>query len=179
MNADQPEFLDKVDDERLRELYRYWDDLRGDRFAPAYAAVDPIAIPKLLPYLLITQVESGPDGRRYRYRLCGTEVERCFGQAMKGHCIDELMRGDYRTYMLGLYDRVVDGRSPVYSVSAYDGRVLRTKRLMLPLSGDGATVDLVLSAQVFFRSQANPQPVIAVQDAFEPHFARADTASDA
>ncbi|HMA14935.1 MAG: PAS domain-containing protein, partial [Bacteroidota bacterium] len=90
-------FLDQVDDQRLVDVYRYWDGLRGGRFAPPYAAVDPVDIPKLLRYLLVTDVETTPDGRRYRYRLCGTEVEQHFGITMRGRYIDVLMQGAYRT----------------------------------------------------------------------------------
>ena len=112
-------------------------------------------------------METGPEGRRYRFRPCGTEVEANFGCAMGGRTVDELARGQYREYMEGLYSRLVDTGSPVYSVSAYHERSLHTKRLMLPLSSDGRHVDMVLSAQVFFRSSACPQTLMAVQDDFE------------
>jgi len=161
-------FLAQVDDPRLREAYRYWDGLRGARFAPAYAEVDPIDIPKLLSCLLITEVVASPQGPRYRYRLCGTEVEQNFGSPMRGCFIDELMQGTYLGYIQGLYDRVVAQRSPIYTVSTYHQKALDTKRLMLPLSADGETVDTVFAAQVFLQSSGLPQTVIAVQAEFEP-----------
>jgi hypothetical protein len=165
-------FLEQVDDQRLVDVYRYWNGLRGDRFAPSYDAVDPVDIPKLLRYLLVTEVETTADGRRYRYRLCGTEVEQHFGITMRGHYIDTLMEGAYRAYIEGLYDRLVEQRCPVYSVSSYDERMLQTKRLMLPLSSDGRQVDKVLAAQVFFQSKGLPNTVLAVQSAFEPQIER-------
>lgn len=161
-------FLEQIDEERLRELYRYWNELRGNRFAPSYAEVDPVAIPGLLPYLLVTQVEEAESGRRYRYRLCGAEVEQSFGCSMRGRYIDDLMQGRYRDYILGLYDRLVDQGSPIYTVSVYYNRTHHTKRLMLPLSRDGKTVDMVLSGQTFQWSSGSPRPVMAVQDEFEP-----------
>lgn len=161
-------FLEQVADQRLIGLYRYWDTLRGTRFAPSYAEVDPVDVPRLLRYLLVTEVETSPRGRRYRYRLCGTEVEEYFGSGMRGRTIDALMQGSYRDYILGIYDRLVEQRSPIYSVSTYDQRLLHTKRLMLPLSCDGIEVDMVLSAQVFFRSAGPPNTVLAVQAGFEP-----------
>jgi hypothetical protein len=161
-------FLEQIDDPRLRQVYRYWDGLRGSRFAPAYAEVDPVDIPKLLSCLLVTAVESTPQGRRYRYRLCGTEVEQHFGSAMRGRYIDTLMQGPYLTYLQGLYDRLVEQRSAIYTVSTYHQQALDTKRLMLPLSSDGATVDTVLAAQVFLQSSGAPQTVLAVQADFEP-----------
>ncbi|GAB4370020.1 MAG: hypothetical protein Kow00114_30110 [Kiloniellaceae bacterium] len=165
-------FLEQVDDERLVAAYRYWDALRGTRFAPAYAEVDPVDIPKLLRHLLVIEVEPSASGRRYRYRLCGTAVEEHFGIAMRGHYIDTLMQGSYRSYIEGLYDRLVERRCPVYSVSTYDDRMMQTKRLMLPLSSDGVQVDKVLAAQVFFRSAHLSNTVLAVQADFEPELER-------
>ena len=163
-------FLEQIDDARLCDVYRYWDALRGDRFAPAYADIDPLDIPGLLSCLLITEVEQVEQGRRYRYRLCGTEVEEHFGSAMRGRYLDSLMKGCYLAYIIDLYNRVVDGGSPLYSVSTYGQRALNTKRLMLPLSSDGRTVDMVLAGQVFFRSPGLPKTVLSVQADFEPHF---------
>ncbi|GAB4392908.1 MAG: hypothetical protein Tsb0032_10320 [Kiloniellaceae bacterium] len=161
-------FLEQIDDPRLSAAYRYWDGLRKGRFAPPYAEVDPVDIPKLLPFLLVTQVEQDGRQRRYRYRLCGGEVEENFGSPMGGRYIDTMIQGRYLTYIEDLYNRVVDGKKPVYSVSTYQARALQTKRLMLPLSSDGTSVDVIFSAQVFFRSVGLPQTVIAVQDNFEP-----------
>ena len=134
----------------LRHLLAYWEAKRGARAMPARRDLDPTEIPRLLPYLLLTDVL--PDGG-YRYRLVGTEVERSFGASMTGKRIDELMFGDYLAYMSGLYRRVVETRQPLFSGSRYGGvhgqSPLFTERLMLPLSSDGETVDMVLSAQVF------------------------------
>jgi len=165
-------FLEQVDDPRLVAVYRYWDGLRGGRFAPGYSEVDPVDIPKLLRYLLVTDVETTAEGRRYRYRLCGTEVEQHFGIAMRGRYVDVLMQGGYRAYIEGLYDRLVEQRCPVYSVSSYEERLMQTKRLMLPLSSDGRQVDKVLAAQVFFHATGLPNTVLSVQAAFEPQLER-------
>lgn len=167
-------FLAQVDDERLTTAYRYWDGLRGERFAPSYAEVDPVEIPQLLRHLLVIEIETNATSRRYRYRLCGTEVEQHFGGPMRGRYIDTLMQGRYLTYIENLYDRLVERRSPIYSVSTYDQRAFHTKRLMLPLSSDARVVDMVLAAQVFYQSTGAPQTVLAVQADFVPRFEQID-----
>lgn len=137
----------------LHELLAYWRSCCQGDALPRRADIDPTDIPRLLPYLLLTEVLA--DGR-YRYRLVGTEVERSFGTAMTGRHIDELMYGDYRSYIEGLYRRVVAERQPIFSGSRYGGGdgggPLYTERVMLPLSNDGAAVDMVLSAQIFRRA---------------------------
>lgn len=172
-------FSEQIADPLLRELYAYWQARRGTRFAPARRDIDPLDLPRLLPHLLLTEVvtQAEPDGgpqRRYRYRLAGTEVERHFGCSMGGRWIDELMQGRYRGYVLDLYERLVASRRPIYSQSIY-GRLglerragMVTRRLMLPLSSDGETIDMVLSGQTFQQpGAALDATVLAEQGDFE------------
>jgi hypothetical protein len=183
--GDSTEFEGRIGDSTLIALYRYWDERRGTRFAPARRDIDPADIPKLLPHLLLVEILDG----RYRYRVCGTEVERHFGCSMGGKCVDELMRGEYLAYINSLYERLIATCAPVYSESAYanaeTGRagghsVFRTKRLMLPLSSDGDAVDMALVGQVFFSNRgAGEQTVLVTQDRFDdllPPGAAADRA---
>lgn len=141
-----------MDEEVLSNIHAYWCNLRRDRPMPARADIDPAEIPKILPYLMLTDVlENG----QFRYRLIGTEVERSFGAPVTGRTLEELMFGEYLAYMTGLYRRVVEEKRPIFSVSRYGGtdrdHPLFTKRVMMPLSNQGASVDMVLSAQVFVR----------------------------
>ncbi len=72
---------------------------------------------------------------------------------MTGKRIDELMFGDYPAYIAGIYDRVVRDKRPLYTASRYVGAdgvsLLFTERVALPLSVDGAMLNIVVSAQVF------------------------------
>jgi hypothetical protein len=158
------EFVAQIGDPRLVELYNYWNERRGERFAPRRGDIHPTDIPRLLPYLLLTDILPGP---RYRYRLVGTEVERVFGTPMTGRSIDELMRGEYLDFIAGLYRTIVSCRAPVYSENTYANEAFRTHRLMLPLSEDGETVTMVLTGQVFLRrSGGSNETVFITQDTF-------------
>jgi hypothetical protein len=167
------ELLPHIADERLRDLYLYWNRLRGDRFAPARAEIDPADIPRLLPHLLLSELVE--DGRRLRYRLVGTEVERNFGRSMTGLHVDEVMRGSYLEFILGLYRGILEQRVPSYSENSFRDAgawksprhpPLRTARVMLPLSSDGSTIDMVLSGQVFFWSAVPTRRLDQMQDYF-------------
>jgi hypothetical protein len=158
------DFVGQIGDARLVELYRYWDERRGGRFAPGRADLCPSSIRKLLPFLLLIDVL---PGARYRYRLVGTEVERVFGTAMTGRYINELMRGEYLEFINGLYRALVERRTPVYSENTYANDAFRTQRLMLPLSADGESVNMVLAGQVFARrSSGSSETVFITQDTF-------------
>ena len=142
-------------DDRIDALYRYWRRACGDRRMPRRADVDPTGIPpRVLPYVLMTDVVDG--GARFRFRLVGTEAVVGIGTDLTGRYIDEVNQsGRYRDYILALYRRVVAERLPVFSMSRFprpddpDAGYHATQRLMCPLSSDGATVDIVLTCQVF------------------------------
>ncbi len=141
-----------IADARLIELYRYWHSRSRGRAMPSRADIDPTDIPRLLPSIILTDVVE--NGRRFRYRLVGTTITHAAGLEMTGRYLDEVLPGpDYQTYILSLYRQVADRRRPVYSESEFiapsTGTEWQAIRLLLPLSSDGVTVDIVLAGQVF------------------------------
>ena len=139
-------------DPRLLELYTYWRRVAGERPLPRRKDLDPAAIPRLLPHVML--VDAPPDGR-YRYRLIGTENVREHGFDATGRYLDEVVPGpEYKTHVLELYDRCVRERRPLYSESLFlslAGRRAQRhlKVLFMPLSEDGDTVNMVLVIQLF------------------------------
>ena len=156
-------------DERLKQVYAYWQMKRAGRAMPARRDIDPAEMRSVLPHLMLIDVEPGP---RYRYRLFGTAVTDAFGMNPTGKCVDEVMTGGYKAFLLGLYDDLCAEKKPIYSTSIYGTKrdtKMWTQRLMLPLSSDGAAVDKVLACQVFVHgSPLKTQTVRLAQDKAEP-----------
>jgi hypothetical protein len=157
-------------DARLHAVLSYWSGKRGDRPMPSRRNIDPLELgPGILPHLMLVDVEPGP---RFRYRLFGTVVSDAFGMDATGRYIDEVMVGKYKDFILGIYGDVVAMKKPVYSTSIYGpqpDRKMSTQRLMLPLSSDGSTVDMVLACQVFLHgSPLKTLTVRIAQDKAEP-----------
>jgi hypothetical protein len=162
--------VEALDEPLLAELYQYWSERRAGRSLPARADIDPVDIPHLLPHIALTEIVSPPDGDepRFRYRLAGTEIEERFGCPLTNRFLDELKEGDYLTYIQSLYRKLMTGMAPVYAESSFeagDSNTLIAKRLMLPLSDDQDTVNMVLSGVVYRDSdplhRATVQPVQA------------------
>jgi hypothetical protein len=157
-------------DRRLHAVLQYWSAKRGDRPMPSRREIDPIEFgPGVLPHLMLVDVEEGP---RFRYRLFGTAVSEAFGSDPTGQYIDAVMVGRYRDFLLGLYRDLLTMKKPVYSTSIYGNPAdekMWTQRLMLPLSSDGDTVDMVLACQVFLHgSPLKTMTVRLAQDKAEP-----------
>jgi hypothetical protein len=130
----------------LRELHRHWEARRGERAMPSRADMDPVELPRsLLANLFLVDVEENP--RRYRYRLVGTALTGVMKRELTGRYIDE-MPLLFRKFALPAYAEVMERGAPAYrEVNAIEALWrIRYKRLLLPLSEDGARINMILGA---------------------------------
>lgn len=132
---------------RLRALLAYWDSLRGAAFAPPRAALRPADIPRLLPCLMLVEVADGTG--RFRIRLAGTHVVNGLGSDPTGRMLDPDAPGTAELLLLEPFLDTIRQRRPI-AFGPARGRcngcesVLR-EGLALPLSADGAKVDMILA----------------------------------
>jgi len=137
----------------LQRIYGYWSAKRGDRPMPRRADLDPTEIPpRLLPG--ITLVDVVPDPRRYVYRLVGTMEVEVRGFDPTGRSVEEAYFGENAEDATACYDRVVETRTPVLDPKPFLERrrgYSGAESLFLPLSQDGAAVNMIL---VFFDPEA-------------------------
>lgn len=137
--------LDAVKSERVRWAYDYWLGKREGGALPLRARIDPIEMPRLLPYLMLIEVIDG----RLRYRLTGTQVVANAGFDFKGRFLDELDFAN-RDFYLACYHEILESRRPIFAIDHWvypDGRAGVSEFVMLPLSGDGDTVTHFLSVE--------------------------------
>jgi len=136
----------------LEPLFRYWERKRGDRRMPRRADIDPEIPPRLLPG--ITLVDVVADARRYVYRLVGTMEVEVRGFDPTGRSVEEAYFGENAEDATACYDRVVETRTPVLDPKPFLERrrgYSGAESLFLPLSSDGAAVNMIL---VFFDPEA-------------------------
>lgn len=136
-------------DPDLRRLYEFWSAQRGTRFAPPRAPFDPVALRYVLGNLLLVDVLHDP--LRFRYRLCGTNIVQRVGLDLTGRFVDEHPEPQFREFALQRYRSLVETGAPMYSLrdQVFDGRTRRYEVLMLPLSSDGVTTDMIIVAMKF------------------------------
>jgi hypothetical protein len=159
---------DVVSHPTLVALYRYWDGKRGGRMMPARRDLDPSEIVKLLPHIYMVDVERDP--LRFRYRLIGTAICAFLGRDYTGRAVDAATygEGEILSRLLQLFTAVVETRGPV----AYKGNIWyvsgrewrQVEALLMPLSHDGATVDIIFAGYVTV-GPIEPPPEDAPQSA--------------
>lgn len=140
----------------LVRLHAYWNDRRGARFAPARADIDPADLAPLLPDLMLMDVVDG--GRDFRFRLIGTRIVEGLGRDSTGRLFSDLYRDApaARERLAGRFQQVLRSRRPVFG----RGRIYWVadrghksfESAHLPLSGDGAGIDIVLMALILNRA---------------------------
>ena len=129
----------------LVELHRYWRSKFVGRRLPSRSSIDPIEIPKLLPWVFMMDVEHSPLS--FRYRLIGTGIVGFLGRDFTGRAVDEANYGARAERMHAIFRSAVDRRD----ATAVRGRLfyvpsksfLHVCWTMMPLSTDGQTIDML------------------------------------
>lgn len=133
-----------IQDEAVRKIAAYWDGLRGDRWAPRRAEIDPIDLPWALSNIFLGDYD--PADGAFRYRVAGREIEDVFSDytdraSLRGAALGDMLPPDQAALVmrrwapLGERGAVVYMRGWVYFAA---GRAAVGERLLLPLSDDGA-----------------------------------------
>ena len=139
--------LKAVDDPDLRTLYAYWVRQRGSRPMPCRADLDPSDIVPVLPLVFITDI-SRP--LRFRFRLVGTVICSRWHEDLTGRWLDELKFDGEREAVLEQYASVARTGIPRIDKEEFvneESRYLHYKRLLLPLSEDGKTPNMLIGIQ--------------------------------
>lgn len=132
-------------------FYSYWEGKRqradGTRRAmPSRADLDPVEMKSWLAQIQLIDVFHNP--RRLVYRLVGEADVAFRGYNPTGRTVEEGLIGQSAEETLRNYALVIDHRLPVYDFAEYVSRsgYLRSQEcLLLPLSDDGETVNMVIT----------------------------------
>jgi len=129
-----------------RELFEYWNRVRGSERAPHRGAIEPSDIRRVLADTFILEVV---DRENYMVRLAGTRVCSIYCRELKGTNFFDLWRADDRSAMQTLAAAVSeDGAAAVVTVEAKTARdqEVAAELILLPLRHNGPTFDRVLGS---------------------------------
>ncbi len=94
--------------EATRDLFAYWNRLRGERTAPERCDIDPVAIRAILPDTFMLDVAAD-----FPIRLAGTRVDALFDGERIGSSFLDLWQRPERHNLAAVLDAVSDVASPV------------------------------------------------------------------
>ncbi|SMF23498.1 PAS domain-containing protein [Tistlia consotensis] len=139
----------------LQELHRLWRELRGERRMPARRDFDPADARRLLPHLMLIDVfPQSPRERRFRVRLHGTAQVDYQGADWTGCYPHQKTDRAPADRLCEVGDQVVASREPWMSTGTLywlpSKPWSRFETILLPLSDDDETVNMLLGLTVFF-----------------------------
>jgi len=129
-------------------LYAYWAGLRRDGRLPSRADIRPSDIKSFLPMLSLTEV-AGEN--RFRIRLAGTGLFGVYGTEITGRTLPEIYAGAAAEYWRRELVAIVGDQQPAIGVHSLGWRGaphLSVLWMRLPLSANGADVDMILGYDV-------------------------------
>jgi hypothetical protein len=133
----------------LKALEAYWRSKQHGDGLPARRDIDPWEMRTFLPQVFLIDVTQNP--LRFWFRLVGTGVAEDYGEDITGRYVDEIDLSDAQEQVLDDYRRAVRGARRVYARLDYvkdNGQRVTYERLLLPLSSDGETVDMLLGGAI-------------------------------
>jgi hypothetical protein len=118
-----------------RRLFEYWQSLLADGLPPPRSGIDPAAIKRILPFILLGDIEPAPF--RVLFRLIGTGVAAFSRQDFTGRYLDELAYEARDSVEWRVcYEIVHERRAAILGdnvLSFTDGRVATYEFAILPL----------------------------------------------
>lgn len=142
--------IDTIINPRLRRLYEYWCERRGDRRFPSRADIDALDLTFLMGNLILIDVIDGtPPG--FFIRLHGTNLVQRVGYELTGKLLNELPDTEFRQLAMQTFAWVTQTGEPFrgYRDRMLDNRPHRYETLILPLSNDGERVDRLLVGLIY------------------------------
>lgn len=118
---------------RTRELYDYWENLRGEACAPTRAAIDPVDIRTLLNDTFMLGCQAAED---YPVRLSGSKINELFLTELKDMPFASLFDPGDQASLTAMLAGVMDDPSPTVAgiKAAPAGRMaMDLELLLLPL----------------------------------------------
>ncbi len=139
-----------IQDGKLRQLYRYWLEMRGEGMMPPRAAFEPATVKQLLPDLLLLDIDQSTG--RLLVRVLGTHVATIYGEDYTGRYLDEIYFGSNTEMVMADYETCAREGRPV--LAERDFRSVRNvayrmERLILPFSDDGKVANKLIAGLHF------------------------------
>ncbi len=126
--------------------HAYWRSKVVGTLLPARSDIDPAEIPRLLPNVMLLDVQRSPEWN-FRYRLVGTRVVEHLFRDYTGSWFSEIEHQRPPSRVFDNCRRVAETGRPLLANTEYVGPhqgFRRAEDVMLPLAEDGRTVDTVL-----------------------------------
>lgn len=130
----------------VQDGYSYWRSKTTEDRLPARGDINPVEIPRLMPHVVIMDVEREPE-LDFRYRLIGTYVVEHLYADHTGKSFAEIGHQKAPSQIWSNCKRVVETGEAFLADTPYVGphqSFRNVEDIILPLATDGTNVDALL-----------------------------------
>ena len=135
----------EIPNAEMAQMYRLWDDARGDAAMPARKDMDPFKLPGLMPNMYLLEVLD--HGEDFLIRVVGSNLAQIYDADYTGRKISEMELSIHtRKPPLEVCREPVAAGAPILGVgnlAIINKGYMTLYDLKLPLSTDGTTVDYI------------------------------------
>ena len=136
---------------KVKQLLGYWHSVHPGAGLPGRQHIDPTRFPNLLPNIRLIDVVGLP--RRFRIRLTGDRIREHFGDYHVGQFLDDAFERFAERPSGIAFNKAAETRQPEWTQGVCelnpDKDFVAYERVVLPLAGDGKTVDALLVLALF------------------------------
>ena len=150
-------------DNIIKDLFSYWDQLRGERLAPTRSEIDPRRIKGTLEHTFILEaVQNGAP----RFRLAGIEVCDLMGMELRGMPIDALFEPVDREQLSQIVSDVLHAPHIAQlrvGGQLAGGRSVLGHLIMMPLRDENGDITRILGAATLDHELMRPPVRFTIQ----------------
>lgn len=159
--------LSEISSELIQQFHCHWLEMCGNGRLPSRADIDPSNFKRVLPNVILADIERDPF--RVRYRLSGTRITDFCG-SLTGRYLDEMGTNGLWSVAAYLhqYRTAATEARPVFSFDWMLGRFGASHPFQTgiwPLASDGRTVDMCIAVEDYLKlRRADMQPPALLQN---------------
>src|ERR1700732_4860267 len=156
MVAQPMSIRDEIRVPKLVRLYDFWESKLNGRRYPSRDDIDPLELKFILGNIDLVEVAGDPVV--FLFRLSGSENDRDEGFNMQGKTLDEYPLPEHREAVRKTYLRALSSGEPNYEEldRMNEGKFVRYARLILPLSNDGTTINMLMMGRIALNKANRP-----------------------
>jgi hypothetical protein len=146
----------------LRDVWRHLEAKRGARAMLCRADIDPGELKAVLPNVGLIEVHRDP--LRFRIRLAGTGWRSDLGFEPTGMWLDDWPHATQKRLLAMSWGAAAERRQPMRTRrhAVIDGVAFVFEAMILPISPDDETVNMLLTVSTPWRSEIAPATVMGV-----------------
>lgn len=130
--------VDELLSDKVKRLYRYWDQLRGERAYPSETDIQLVDIADLKPYLMFANITYPPFAIRYSY--IGSQITHFYKRDLTGQYLHDIFDGPMLRHFEVPHRMAMTRPLPLLGSEDWPGAKVSYEWGIFPLSDDGITI---------------------------------------